>query len=100
MEVAGMAEVGTQLDDEAIPIDEHRASPATLAEHGQVLIVTGEIDVFNLEGECLADAATEFGNEAEEQTVTATMGGSEGGCRDRRRTPVGYAPTDWRGLCR
>ncbi len=48
MTVADVAEVGAQLDHQAVAIDQHRASPATFAEHGQVLIVTGEVDVFNL----------------------------------------------------
>jgi len=42
MTVADVAEVGAQLDHQAVAIDQHRASPATLPEHGQVLIVVGE----------------------------------------------------------
>ncbi len=52
MPVAGVAEVSAQLDNQAVGIDQHRASPATLTEHGQVLIVAGKVDVFNLERKC------------------------------------------------
>ena len=91
MPVAGVAEVSAQLDNQAVGIDQHRASPATLTEHGQVLIVAGKVDVFNLERKGLADAKAEFGNEAEQQPVTALMGGDgsqDGGDLPRAQTAL------------
>jgi hypothetical protein len=73
--VAGVAEVGAQLDNQTVAVDQYRAPPATFTEYGQVLIVAGEVDVFNLERKGLADAEAKLGNETEQQPVTATMGG-------------------------
>jgi hypothetical protein len=40
-----------------------------------MLIVAGEVDVLHLERKGFADAETELGNQAEQQPVTATLGG-------------------------
>jgi len=58
-----------------------------------MLIVAGEVDVFNLERKGLADAEAEFGNKAEKQPVTAMMGGD--GSQDGGDLP--RAQTAWRG---
>jgi hypothetical protein len=54
--VVGVPKAGAQLRNQAVAVDQHRAPPATLAEHGEVLIVGCEVDVLDLEAERLADA--------------------------------------------
>jgi sirohydrochlorin ferrochelatase len=73
-----MPEVGAQLSNQAVAVDQHRAPPATLAEHGEVLIIGCEVDVLDLEAERLADAEAQLGDQAEEQPIAAALGGDDG----------------------
>src|SRR5438445_481182 len=76
--VAGVPEVAAQLSNQAVAVDQHRAPPATLAEHGEVLIIGCEVDVLDLEAERLADAEAQLGDQAEEQPIAAALGGDGG----------------------
>ncbi len=43
-----------------------------------MFIVAGKVDVFNLECECLTDAQTKLGNQADRQPVTPTISWNSG----------------------
>lgn len=48
--VAGGLEVAAEGGDEPVVVKKHGASPAALAEHGEVFVVGSEVEVLHVQG--------------------------------------------------
>jgi hypothetical protein len=78
MPIAGLFQIGSNLSDESRIVDEHGPPFAAFPQDVQMLVVRGEIEVFDMETERLADAKAGLEDQAEEQTVAFLLRGNGG----------------------
>jgi hypothetical protein len=82
---AGGFEVAAQHRDELGVVEQHGAAALALTKHGEMLVVGGEGEVLDVEGERFAGAQPGAGDQAEQQPIAGL------GARDRLQDPVDIA---------
>ena len=73
--VAARCEVAPQQGDQDRVVEQNGATAAALGQHGDVLIVVGEVEVIDVDGQGLADAHAGGGEQGEQQPVAVFVPG-------------------------
>ncbi len=89
--VSGLLQVASKLPDQPIVVEQHRALASALAQHGEVLVVGGQVQILHVEPERLADAQPGLEDQAEQQPVPLALGrdGGQGSPQPGFEPPLG-----------